>query len=227
MFQRTIQIAASLLTGLVVTTSPLYAADEAAVTEDDKVFYYIGTAMGRNLEALSLSKSEQVRVLDGLRDAMAGEQEQLDDAIYTQKINELSRERMAAAASEEVALGQSYLEQMAAEEGAITTASGLVYLEIAAGNGAQPKAESQVKAHYKGTLRDGTIFDSSYQRNQPLSIALNQVIPCWTEGIAMMKAGGTAKLTCPASIAYGDRATGSIPPGSVLTFEVELLEVVN
>ena len=97
---------------------------------------------------------------------------------------------------------------------------------VQAGDGAQPTATSQVKAHYKGTLRDGTVFDSSYERGQPLEIGLNQVIPCWTEGIAMMKEGGKAKLTCPSDIAYGPRGQGGIPPNAVLTFEVELIEVM-
>jgi FKBP-type peptidyl-prolyl cis-trans isomerase FkpA len=102
-----------------------------------------------------------------------------------------------------------------------------VYVEVQAGKGTQPIATSAVTAHYKGTLRDGTVFDSSYERGNPLTISLNQVIPCWTEGIAMMKEGGKSKLTCPSKIAYGDNGSGSIPPGAALTFEVELIEVVE
>lgn len=228
MLQQTMRNILTLLLGCVITATSLYSADDSeAVEENGEVFYYIGTAMGRNLEALNLSEREQEQVAAGLRDSMAGKQKQLDDALYAQKANQLSQQRMAQAASKEAAQGQAYLDQMAAEDGAITTDSGLVYLEVAPGAGAQPGAQSAVKAHYKGTLRNGEVFDSSYQRGQPLSISLNQVIPCWTEGIAMMKAGGKAKLTCPSKIAYGDRATGSIPPGSVLTFEVELLEVIE
>jgi FKBP-type peptidyl-prolyl cis-trans isomerase FkpA len=102
-----------------------------------------------------------------------------------------------------------------------------VYVEVQAGTGAQPVATSAVTAHYKGTLRDGTVFDSSYDRGSPLKIPLNRVIPCWTEGIAMMKAGGKSKLTCPSNIAYGEMGSGSIPPGAALTFEVELIEVAE
>ena len=102
------------------------------------------------------------------------------------------------------------------------------HLETKAGTGKQPTAASTVKAHYHGTLRDGSVFDSSVERGQPLEIGLNQVIPCWTEGIAMMKEGGKARLTCPSSIAYGERGSpGGIPPNAALTFEVELIEVVN
>jgi FKBP-type peptidyl-prolyl cis-trans isomerase FkpA len=84
-----------------------------------------------------------------------------------------------------------------------------------------------VQVHYKGTLRDGTTFDSSYDRGQPATFPLNQVIPCWTEGVQKMKVGGKAKLVCPPDLAYGDRANASIPAGSTLTFEVELLDIVT
>jgi len=121
----------------------------------------------------------------------------------------------------------AYLDAMAAEEGAITTDSGLVYRELLAGEGRSPSLASVVRAHYHGTLSNGTVFDSSVQRGEPLVIPLNRVIKCWQEGIPMMKVGGKAKLTCPADIAYGSRAAGSIPPNSTLTFEVELLDIVR
>ena len=104
--------------------------------------------------------------------------------------------------------------------------SGLVYLETQAGTGESPKATDTVKVHYRGTLIDGTEFDSSYKRNQPASFPLNRVIPCWTEGLQKMKVGGKARLVCPSDLAYGDRGRPSIPPGATLNFEVELLEIV-
>ena len=125
------------------------------------------------------------------------------------------------------AVADAYLDAMAAEDGAITTDSGLVYRELVAGEGASPNLASVVRAHYHGTLADGSVFDSSVQRGEPLVIPLNRVIKCWQEGIPMMKVGGKAKLTCPADIAYGSRAAGSIPPNSTLTFEVELLDIVR
>lgn len=120
-----------------------------------------------------------------------------------------------------------YLDAMAAEEGAVTTGSGLVYRELQAGDGASPTVSSTVKAHYHGTLADGTVFDSSVERGEPLALPLTRVIKCWQEGIPMMKVGGKAKLTCPADIAYGSRGAGAIPPGATLTFEVELLEILR
>jgi FKBP-type peptidyl-prolyl cis-trans isomerase FkpA len=106
------------------------------------------------------------------------------------------------------------------------TKSGLVIRTLKAGNGAQPNATSTVKVHYKGTFPDGKEFDSSYKRGEPIEFPLNGVIKCWTEGVALMKVGGKAKLTCPSDIAYGARGAGGvIPPNATLVFEVELLGV--
>lgn len=108
-----------------------------------------------------------------------------------------------------------------------TTASGLVYEVIKEGSGAQPQATDTVRVHYRGWFPEtGKEFDSSIARGQPIDFPLNAVIPCWTEGVQKMKVGGKAKLTCPASIAYGSRGAGGvIPPNATLNFEVELLGV--
>ena len=114
----------------------------------------------------------------------------------------------------------------AKEPGATQTASGLVYRALKDGSGATPKATDLVKVHYRGTFPDGREFDSSYKRNEAAEFPLNQVIPCWTEGVQRMKVGGKAKLTCPAAIAYGARGAGNvIPPNATLVFEVELLGI--
>ena len=110
----------------------------------------------------------------------------------------------------------------------MTTASGLVYVSLKDGKGASPAKTDTVKVHYRGTFLDGKEFDSSYKRNEPTSFPLNRVIPCWTEGVQRMKVGGKAKLTCPPSIAYGERGAGGvIPPNATLQFEIELLEVAG
>jgi len=107
-----------------------------------------------------------------------------------------------------------------------TLPSGVVVTHIKQGQGASPSASSTVRVHYRGTLANGTEFDSSYKRKTPISFPLQGVIPCWTQGVQKMKVGGKAKLTCPADTAYGDRGVpGVIPPKSVLTFEVELLAI--
>ena len=108
----------------------------------------------------------------------------------------------------------------AAESGAVTTASGLVYRSLKDGSGASPAATDTVRVHYKGTFPDGKEFDSSYSRGQPAEFPLNRVIKCWTEGVQKMKVGGKAKLACPAAVAYGERGAGGvIPPNATLLFE--------
>ena len=114
----------------------------------------------------------------------------------------------------------------AAEKGAVKTDSGMVYRALTEGKGASPKATDTVQVHYKGTFPDGKEFDSSYKRGQPTEFPLNRVIKCWTEGVQMMKVGGKAKLTCPPSLAYGEKGAGGvIPPNATLQFEVELIAI--
>ncbi|MEF9386156.1 FKBP-type peptidyl-prolyl cis-trans isomerase [Ralstonia solanacearum species complex bacterium KE056] len=104
--------------------------------------------------------------------------------------------------------------------------SGVTIQHVAKGSGPSPKATDTVKVHYRGTLADGTEFDSSYKRGQPIAFPLNRVIPCWTEGVQKMQVGGKAKLTCPPATAYGARGVpGTIPPNATLNFEVELLGI--
>ena len=117
---------------------------------------------------------------------------------------------------------------MAADAKETKTASGIVITTLKDGNGASPKSTDTVKVHYRGTFTDGKEFDSSYKRGQPATFPLNQVIPCWTEGVQTMKIGGKAKLLCPPELAYGKRgAPGVIPPDTTLLFEVELLEILK
>jgi FKBP-type peptidyl-prolyl cis-trans isomerase FkpA len=106
-----------------------------------------------------------------------------------------------------------------------TLPSGVTITQIKAGTGPQPTAADTVTVNYRGTLANGTEFDSSYKRGTPASFPLGRVIPCWTQGLQKMKVGGKARLVCPPATAYGDRGVGTIPPGSTLTFEVELLKI--
>ena len=127
------------------------------------------------------------------------------------------------------AMAQSDFAQEAAKEaGAKVTPSGLVFRSLQEGQGASPMATDKVKVHYRGTFPDGREFDSSYKRNKPIDFPLNAVIPCWTEGVQLMKVGGKAKLTCPPAIAYGARGAGGvIPPNATLQFEVELIAIAR
>ena len=197
------------------------------MTEDDKVFYFLGTALSGNLTPLNLTDDEVAMVQRGLSEALNGTAVELDAAVYGQKLNEIAQDRMAATAVREEAAAREYIQEMAAEPGAVTTDSGIVILELTPGSGGSPTADSTVTAHYHGTLRDGTVFDSSVTRGQPFTSSLSQVIPCWREAIPTMKEGGKSKITCPPELAYGDQGSGAIPGGSALTFEVELIEVVE
>jgi FKBP-type peptidyl-prolyl cis-trans isomerase FkpA len=141
-------------------------------------------------------------------------------------ISKLVVSSIAFTATAALAQTDAVLAAAAKEKGAKVTASGLVINMMKEGTGKQPAPTNTVKVHYKGTFPDGKEFDSSYKRNEPTEFPLNRVIPCWTEGVGLMKVGGKAKLTCPSAIAYGSRgAGGTIPPNATLIFEVELLDV--
>ena len=132
----------------------------------------------------------------------------------------------AAAALAQAPAPNEALGKAAQEAGAVVTPSGLVYRSLRDGKGAKPVATDTVTVHYKGTFPDGKEFDSSFSRGKPAEFPLNRVIKCWTEGVQMIGVGGKAKLTCPSSIAYGERgAGGSVPPNATLIFEVELLGI--
>jgi FKBP-type peptidyl-prolyl cis-trans isomerase FkpA len=137
-----------------------------------------------------------------------------------------SMAQTATAAAAQTVAPNPTLEAAAKEDGAVVTASGLVYRALKQGEGASPTASDKVKVHYRGTFPDGREFDSSYKRNQAIEFPLSGVIKCWTEGVQLMKIGGKSKLTCPPAIAYGARGAGGvIPPNATLLFEVELLAI--
>ncbi len=203
------------------------SAEDELQSDDEKMFYYLGTALSTNLVPLRLSEDEVDLVVRGMRDALRGDANEFDAATYEQRLNRIAQERLATGAAGEAAAAEAYITEMAAEEGAVKTASGLVIRELIPGGGASPSGDSVVKAHYHGTLRDGSVFDSSVTRGQPFTSSLSNVIPCWREAMQMMKEGGKSKITCPPDLAYGDRGSGAVPAGAALTFEVELIEVVN
>ena len=132
-----------------------------------------------------------------------------------------------AAAASAKAAGQAYLDENAKKEGVSVTESGLQYEVLQAAEGAKPAATDTVKVHYTGTLTDGTKFDSSVDRGEPVEFPLNRVIPGWTEGVQLMNVGSKFRFTIPSELAYGERDMGTIPPNSVLVFEVELLDIIK
>jgi FKBP-type peptidyl-prolyl cis-trans isomerase FkpA/FKBP-type peptidyl-prolyl cis-trans isomerase FklB len=198
------------------------------MSETEKTFYALGFAISQNLTAFGLSEAELDLVKAGLSDGVLGKPAQVDLRTYGPKLQELQRSRSAAAAAEEKKAGEIVVAKAVNEKGAIKTSAGAVVIPLQSGTGASPSETDKVKVHYHGTLTDGTVFDSSVQRKEPVTFPLNGVIRCWTEGVQQMKVGGKARLVCPPDTAYGDRgAPPRIKPGATLVFEVELLEIVK
>lgn len=204
---------------------PRPAAPPALTTDDEKTIYALGLSIHRSLAEFDLSPAELAIVKRALTDAAAGKPaEELKE--WGPKIQPLAQARAARVTEREKSGGQAYLEKAAAQPGALKTESGVVYRELRAGTGPSPKATDTVKVNYRGTLTNGTEFDSSYARNEPAEFPLNGVIRCWTEGVQKMKVGGKAQLVCPSDLAYGDKGQPpTIPGGAVLIFEIELLDI--
>ncbi|HEX9080364.1 MAG TPA: FKBP-type peptidyl-prolyl cis-trans isomerase [Desulfuromonadaceae bacterium] len=206
---------------------PSFAA-ESAKTDEQKTLYAIGLIVARQLSVFNLTPAELEFVKQGITDAITGKRPEVDLAAYNQKVQELARARRKAEGEKMAGMNREFLEAAAKEKGAITTASGLVYLSQKEGSGPTPGLTDTVRVNYRGTLPDGKEFDSSYRRGQPAEFRLDGVIKCWQEGLQKMKVGGKAKLVCPAQLAYGDAGAGDlILPGATLVFEVELLDIKN
>lgn len=199
----------------------------ALATDEQKAVYALGLSVQRSLLPFDLSPAELEIVKQAIADAAAGKPA-VDLNEWGPKIGQLQKSRSDRLAQREKALAGEYLAKAAAEPGAVKMPSGLIYRELTPGTGDSPKATDTVKVHYRGTLINGTEFDSSYKRNQPAQFQLNGVIKCWTEGVQKMKVGGKSKLACPSDLAYGDQGRPPmIPGGATLVFEVELLGIGN
>lgn len=196
--------------------------------DDQKTLYALGLILGRNVAGFNLTASELDTVKAGMTDAALGKKPQVELETYGPKVNQLRNKRMSAKADDEKKKGKAFEDKAAQEPGAERTASGMVFKSLGGGSGESPKASDTVKVNYKGTLTDGTEFDSSYKRGQPAEFPLMGVIPCWTEGLQKMKVGEKARLVCPSNIAYGDQGRPpTIPGGATLVFEVELVGITT
>jgi FKBP-type peptidyl-prolyl cis-trans isomerase FkpA len=200
------------------------AAAIVPMTDEEKTIYAIGLSVARSLNSLDLSPTELDVVIQALKDN-AAKKPAVNLQEWGPKIPPFARARAPRVLQKEKADGQAYAEKALTQPGATKTDSGIVYREITPGTGASPQATDTVKVNYRGTLIDGTEFDSSYKRNQPASFPLNGVIPCWTEGMQKMKVGGKSVLVCPSDLAYKDQGNEAIPGGATLIFEIELLDV--
>ena len=204
--------------------APAKPAPPKEMTDEQKTIYALGLSLARSIKPFDLSAAEIDLVHQALIDSVA-KKPAVDIDTWGPKIQGLAETRGALVVQKEKNSSAEYLAKAATEAGAVKTESGLVYKELTAGTGASPVAADTVKVHYKGTLIDGTEFDSSYKRNAPAEFPLTGVIPCWTEGVQKMKVGGKARLVCPSNLAYGDQGRPSIPGGAALVFEIELLEI--
>jgi FKBP-type peptidyl-prolyl cis-trans isomerase FkpA/FKBP-type peptidyl-prolyl cis-trans isomerase FklB len=221
-------ISLTLLAVLAGCNAPVSAEKAALETEDQKTLYALGLALSQRLTTAGFSEAEVETIQAGLADGLLGREARVELQVYGPKIDGLIRAKMAAVNETEKKESQAFYEAKAAEEGARKTASGALYFELEPGSGATPAQTDSVKVHYHGTLRDGTVFDSSVDRGEPATFSLGSVVPCFSEGIQMMQVGGKAKLVCPAETAYGDRGSPpKISPGATIQFEVELLEIVT
>ena len=200
-------------------------------TEEKKLGYIIGMDIGKSLREQGTDVD-----LDSLIDAikatyngeelaMTTEEAALVRQEYVQKRQAEQQAAAAAVGETNLVAGQAFLAENATKEGVQTTASGLQYKVETMGTGAKPVATDTVKVHYRGTLLDGTEFDSSYARNEPISFGLNRVIAGWTEGVQLMPVGSKFMFYIAPDLAYGEGGGGPIPPNSTLIFEVELLDI--
>lgn len=222
-----VAVTASLM-GLVVGCDK-FGGGGKPKTDEQKVGYAIGQQIGQSLKAQGVTVD--INALSAsIKDALEGKESKMTAEEMQQAMMKM-REKMMAKSEEEGKAnkeqGDKYLEENKKKEGVKVTDSGLQYEVIKEGKGKKPKASSEVKVHYRGTLIDGTEFDSSYTRNEPAQFPLNGVIKGWTEGLQLMTPGAKYKFHIPSDLAYGPSGRPGIPPNSVLVFEVELLEIVK
>jgi FKBP-type peptidyl-prolyl cis-trans isomerase FklB len=200
--------------------------------QKDKVSYSIGMEIGRNLKKQSFDLNPDL-LLKGFKDAFAGEKPLMTDQEMIEVLTAFQKEVIAK--QQEMAKklgdknkqeGETFLAENKKKEGVTTLPSGLQYKVIKAGSGKKPKATDMVTVNYRGTLLDGTEFDSSYRRGQPASFPVNGVIPGWTEALQLMEEGAKWQVFIPSNLAYGERSAGpQIGPNATLTFEIELISI--
>ncbi|MDH1630113.1 FKBP-type peptidyl-prolyl cis-trans isomerase [Pseudomonas mosselii] len=198
-------------------------------TDESRVSYGIGRQLGGQLRDNPPPGVNLNAIVAGLTDAFNGADSRVSEEDLSaafKVIREVMQAEAAAKAEAAAAAGKEFLADNAKREGIVTLASGLQYEVLTAGEGAKPTREDSVRTHYHGTLIDGTVFDSSYDRGQPAEFPVGGVIAGWTEALQLMNAGSKWRLYVPSELAYGAQGVGSIPPHSTLVFDVELLDVL-
>jgi FKBP-type peptidyl-prolyl cis-trans isomerase FklB len=236
-------LAVALSAGALAPVILAHAADPAASSktnspkisnaskEPQKVSYSFGYSVGKGFSGV-IKDLDNTAFMAGFNDgyakktsALTEKEMQMVVEAYKQRLEAEEMQKMQKLGEENGKKGAAFLAENGKKAGIKTTASGLQYEVIKEGTGVSPKDTDQVQVHYEGRMLDGTVFDSSIARNEPATFPLNQVIPGWTEGVQLMKEGGKYRLFIPAALAYGETGAQTIPPNSVLIFEVELLKV--
>ena len=218
--------------GIVLLASQVNAADKALESKKDKISYIIGYDIGSNFKKQAVDVDPDI-IVRGMKDALKGDKGVLSDEEVKEIMTAFNKELMEKRAEEAKVTGEknkkegdAFLAENMKKDGVKTLPSGLQYKVITEGTGKSPKATDTVTVNYRGTLIDGTEFDSSYKRGQPTSFPVNGVIKGWTEALQLMKEGGKWQLFIPSSLAYGDRAVGNaIGPNATLIFDVELMSI--
>lgn len=227
------------LSALAVITTALFSqaafAEKADTKFVDDSSYAVGVLMGKNIEGVIESQKDlftynQDRIIAGVQDTLKKSGKLTDEDLQKQLkalddyLSEKENKIQAEKSKETMSAGDKFRADYEKQAGVKKTASGLLYKIEKAGEGKSPAPTDTVKVHYKGTLTDGTVFDSSYERGEPIEFQLNQLIPAWIEAIPMLKKGGKMEIVAAPNLAYGDRQAGKIPANSTLKFEIELLD---
>lgn len=222
---------ATLLSGCEKRETPAGEAEVLLETQEAKISYILGADVGSQFKNEDIIIDEQA-LLAGINDAASDKpprmnQEEVGEVWQAFQEEQLARREAELQAQSEANLqeGQAFLAENATKEGVVTLESGLQYRVLNEGEGKSPGAEDTVQVHYRGTLVNGTEFDSSFKRGVPAEFGVNHVIPGWIEALQLMKEGAKWELYIPSDLAYGPRGTGSIGPNQTLLFEVELLKV--
>ncbi len=196
-------------------------------TLSDSASYAIGVSVANFYKQQGINKLNTTLVSKGINDIMGNKKALMDDAMCNNVMNTYMSKMQAEKSKPRIDSGTNFLAKNKTKPGVLTTASGLQYEVITEGTGDKPTAADSVTCHYRGTLLNGTVFDNSYDRGQPITFSLGGVIPGWTEGLQLMSVGSKYKFYIPYTLGYGAFDYGPIPGGSLLIFEVELLNVTK
>lgn len=218
-------IAVALLVITSCTTKKVETLPGITKGLQDSVSYAVGASLGSMIKQADFGDLNMTEVYKAVEDVLADKTLKIEMGFANEVITKYLSQRQEALSVQNTQAALKFLEENKTKEGVIELESGLQYKILAEGNGNSPAPEDTIEVHYKGTLIDGTQFDSSYDRNETATLALNNFIPGWIEGMQKVSEGGKIQLFIPADLAYGNQAMGIIKPGSTLVFEVELIGI--